>query len=459
MAGCTTDVDGFVIGDCRPPGAPANYDKNNPQDVKAAMDAMNSEQNRRGDFAGYKTKDYVYTSDRKTGTANGMVAPFIDAEDVIPCRLVRDLGAKEPLQSFGGYKLTRIVLSDEALVYMKEDGSSAIICLVGQNFFKNYQHLFDDLNVAGLSNNASCNLRLVRVGTELVNKVKEFGIPEIIIAGFSLGGASAACIANLVTRIVLFNPGAPVTNNVRVLPANGKAYHIVGDFISTHFTGEKRIYLEETDSFRSQTDADLQTDGIQWKDFAYYHSMDRFMDYGLAYKIVDAQFEQNSLENYFFFKGQDLVDIAAKVAGILSVNFNIPRKLQLMICSNPIPGAEASRGCKEGGADDFEKALGTIIGGAAGGAVAHVTTAGVGTVGGATAGAAAGLALATGEKGILDIINPEIGKKASEYGSKLVEGISALDQINNDAGAFKSKIQYETPNAYTDGLVIRNKRA
>ncbi len=440
MAGCQTDFDGFITGECVAP----------PVDV-------DSEENIRGDFAGYRSKDYNYKSTRLDKQNYNRAANFIDAEDTVPLRLLYDLQKKRPWESFWQYKLTRLILSDEALVYMTADGSSAIILLVGQNIATNSQHLIDDLNIAGATANEACQLRLARVGMELIDKLKSFGVKEIIACGYSLGGAAVACICENVTRGIIFNGGAPPSNSPRPVPDNCKVYHIVGDLLSTHYMKAKRIYLVETLTPREQDAQHLQTDGIQWYDIAYYHDMDRFMDYGGPYKIVTPQFEQNSLENYFFFKMGEGSDLLGAVAGIISSSFNFRRKIQLQICANPVPGAYPSRGCKEGGPSVAEKAAAGLIGGFLGGAVAAIPTGGAGAVAGATAGASAGVSLVSGEKGILDLIVPDFGKNAVDLGEKLVAGASQLDALNNREGGFTSKIQYDVPKKQIDKLVVRVK--
>jgi hypothetical protein len=368
-----------------------------------------------------------------------------------------NLQKKRPFDSYAGYKLTRLVLSDEALVYGTGEGESAIICMVGQNIATNSQHLVDDLNIAGATANSVCQLRLARVGAALIKSLKDLGFREIILCGYSLGGAAVACISDQATRGIIFNGGAPLTNSARPVPDNCKVYHIVGDLLSTHWMSAKRIYLVETNSFREQSDENLQTDGVQWFDIAYYHDMDRFMDHGGANRIVSPQFEQNSLENYMYFKSGEMSDILGSIAGILSVNFNFRRKLQLLVCDNPVPGAYSSRACAEGKTSPQDKAIGGIIGGVLGAAAGGIPTGGAGFIPGAVSGASAGVALASGEKGVLDLINPDMTKTAADLGEAIVGGASALDSLNNSKGGFTSKIQFEGQKPTMDRLVLRVK--
>lgn len=374
-------------------------------------------------------------SSRKNKQWSGMVAPFVNGDDIIPCQLLYSLVKKKAWKKFGGFTLSNIVLSDEILVWTK--GNEAIMCLAGQNIAKNSQHLIDDLNVAGATTNDACQLRLARVGEDLISKLQDY---QITICGYSLGGTTVGCLSAKVFRGIIFNGGAPPTNAPRPSPTNCTVYHIVGDLLSTHFVECKRIYLLESDYRKDQTDTQLQVDGIQWTDVGYYHDMDRFMDYGSPWQFVSPQFEQNSLENYFFFRPGDAIDVLGTIAGALSVEFNFKRKIQLQICRNPIPGSAPSRGCNEGGPNEADKLAGKVIGAAAGGISGLLGTGGAAVIPGAVAGAAAGEALTTQEKGILDFINPEIGRKVVDVGQKLVQGASALDQMNNSQGKFTGRI-------------------
>ncbi len=395
-------------------------------------------------------------SSRKNKQWNGMVASFVDGEDILPFQLLYSLQQKRPWGSFAGFVLSNIVRSDEVMVWTRDD--EAIICLVGQNIATDSKHLIDDLNVVGATTNEMCQLRLARLGNELVQKLSQKYL--ITLCGYSLGGTAVACLSDQpsVMRGIIFNGGAPPSNAARPVPQNCTVYHIVGDILSTHFTEAKRVYLLETNYFRQQTETELQTDGVQWTDVAYYHSLDRFMDYGSPWQFVSAQFEQNSLENFFFFRPGDLFDVLGTVAGAISVQFNFKRKIQLQICNNPIPGSQPSRGCSEGGPNEADKLAGKVIGGGVGAIASLLGTGGVGVVPGVVGGAAAGEALASQEKGILDLINPEFGKTVVDTSQKVVEGISALDQLNNQKGKFTGTVvtNQSDRNAFGgSGLVVK----
>jgi len=439
---CRAGPDGYLVGDCL---------SSTPLPKDTTKIDNRQDWGKQG-----RVVDYNFDSNRQNRENLGYPATFVDGEDYVALVLLYNLQKKKPLESYSGYKLTRLVLSDEALVYGTIEGRSAIVCLVGQNIATNSQHLVDDLNIAGATANSTCQLRLARVGDALIKSLKDLGFSEIILCGYSLGGAAVACVADQATRGIIFNGGAPPTNSARPSPDNCHVYHIVGDILSTHWIKAKRIYLVESNSPREQNAQNLQTDGVQWYDIAYYHDMDRFMEHGGPFKIVTPQFEQNSLENYMFYKSGEASDILGDVAGLLSVNFNFRRKIQLTVCGNPIPGSYASRACNESKPSAEDQAIGAILGGAIGAAALGTASGGVGFVGGASAGATAGAALASGEKGILDLINPDLTKKAVELGETVVSGASALDSLNNQKGGFSGQIQYdETPRQTMDRLVVR----
>lgn len=394
-------------------------------------------------------------SSRKNKSWNGMVAPFVDSQDILPFQLLYSLNKKKPWKRFGGFTLSDVIRSDEIMVWTKDD--EVIICLAGQNIAKNSQHLIDDLNVVGATTNEACQLRLARVGAELI---KKFADKDITLCGYSLGGTTVGCLCEMeeVNYGIIFNGGAPPSNSPRPVPSNCTVYHIVGDILSTHFAECNRIYLLETDHEREQTATELQTDGVQWLDVGYYHDMDRFMDYGSPWRYVSPQFEQNSLENFFYFRPGDFFDILGTVAGAISVEFNFKRKIQLQICKNPIPGSEPSRGCNEGGPNEADRFAGKVIGAGLGGIAGVLGTGGTTVVPGIVGGAAAGEALAAQEKGILDLINPELGKSIVNASQKFVQGASALDSINKDPGKFTGTIVGDNDrNVFgsTQGLVVK----
>lgn len=403
-----------------------------------------------------RKNSYEFRSQRLNATWNGMVAPFVMSRDVIPFQLLYSLQRKKPWKEFGGYILSDLILSDEIMVWTSDQ--DAIVCLVGQNIATNRAHLIDDLNVAGVAGNQACQLRLTRVGAEVLSKLKDY---KVVLCGYSLGGTATGCLSTTanVERSIIFNGGAPPSNAARPTPKNCQVYHIVGDLLSTHFIECKRIYLQETFARRNQTDEQLQTDGIKWYDIGYYHDLDRFMDMGSPWEFVDAQFEQNSLENYFFYKPSEALDIAGAAAGLISTEFNFRKKVQQLICRNPIPGSYATTTCSELEPKLLDKIAGGIIGGGLGGLAAGLSTGGAASVPGAIAGASAGAALASGEKGLLDVVNPDIVKSVVGLGEKLAQGTSVLDRLNKQSGTFTGKIADDkTPNVFgSTGLVVRPK--
>jgi hypothetical protein len=368
---------------------------------------------------------------------NGMVAPFVDSQDVLAFQLLYSLNQKKPWRAFAGYALSPVVTSDEIMVWTKDE--TAVICIAGQNIATNSQHLIDDFSVVGISDKDVCALRLAQIAKDVINKISK-NFKEIIVCGYSLGGTIVGCVADLVTRGVIFNGGAPPTNAPRTTPQNCTVYHIVGDILSTHFVSAKRIYLVETQSVVEQSARSIQVDGINWMDVGYYHSLERYLDLSAPYKIVTSQFEQNSIENFFYLASAPAVDLAMGVAGAASSAFNIQRKLQDIVTQNPIPGASVSRTSEQSQPKEVEKIVGKVIGGTVGAVKGFLTQGPSGIISGAAEGAEAGGDVATGKKGILDVINPEIGKNISMAAEKITQGANNLTELNTGSGKFTGTI-------------------
>lgn len=409
-------------------------------------------------YNGTTGKTYYSASQRQNKEYTGRVASFIDPQHEIPVQLIYSLQRKQPLRRYGEFALTNIVKSDEAMVYITKDGSKAILCLVGQNIAKNSQHLIDDLNIAGITGGDQCELRLKSVAESAIKTIKGFGVPDITCIGYSLGGSTTGCVAELVTRTIILNGGAPPTNQPRPTPANCTCYHIVGDVLSTHWTEAKRIYLEEVkpDANLALVDQYFQIDAVRWTDVGYYHDMDRFMDYQSPYRVVDAQFEQNSLVNYLYYN-KDMVNFGSGVAGGISSAFNVIAKLKAIICKNPIPGAAEGEACSS------EDTAGKIAGGAFGGLIGGIAgslAGGVGAQAGASAGATVGSKLLTGKTGLIDEYLPEVSKKITEAQVAATDYAKDLQSGNTGQGVFTGKIIDNDPtavNAFTDGLVLRRR--
>lgn len=411
------------------------------------------EEERGGSLFG-RDKYYDDRSVRQNKSWNGMAAPFVDKEDQIPLLLLHSLQTKKPWRNYQGFQLLDIIQSDEIMVWADE--IDAIICFVGQNIATNSQHLIDDLNVAGIVSKSACQLRLVKVGKKLIDQVFEMGL-VVTLCGYSLGGSTVGCLSDnpKVDRGITFNAGAPLTHAPRLTPSNCTDYHIVGDILSTHFTQSVRIYLIEAYVRSNQTDKDLQRDGIQWLDVAYYHSLDRFLDLSAPYEIVNAQFEQNSLENYLFFKRGDVFDVLGSIAGILSSKFNFRRKLQTLLCSNPIPGAVSSLGCEELESGSVDKLLGGVVGGLAGLGASLVTTGGANMGPATVGGASIGASILSGKKGILDYISPDLISTVEDVGEQIVDGAYMLDTINTKKGVWTSQIVEGPPPEFAQGGLLQ----
>ena len=96
-----------------------------------------------------------------------------------------------------------------------------------------------------------------------------------------------------------------------------------------------------------------------------------------------------------------VVDIGG---ALTSQALNPFKRIQKIICSNPIPGSQASRSCQEAGPEVGIQIVGAAIGGTLGAATGLFTTAGTLSAPAAAVGAGAGLAVASGEKGLFDFI-------------------------------------------------------
>lgn len=416
-------------------------------------------------YNGYGGKAYYAASQRKNGSATGKVAAFIAPQDEIPVQLIYSLQRRQPLQKYKDFRLTRILYSDESMVWVNETGDTAIICLVGLNIAQNNQHLLDDLHLAGFTQGEPCELRLKTIADKAIAEIKSYGIPTIICIGYSLGGTTAACVSDQVTRSIILDGGAPPTNPPRITPPNCTCYHIVGDILSTHWTVATRVYLDEVkDSPNLKlTHQYYQIDAVRWVDVAYYHDMDRFMDYGSPYKLVDARFEQTSLVNYLTYN-KDELSLTSGIAGAISESLNFLSTLKGIVCKNPVPGAGPGEACNE--TDTAGYWAGAALGGAVGGLTTVLGGPPLLAVGTAT-GAGIGARVLSGQTGLFEELAPDLALRVSRAGalaSGYATDIVKEQQANNvGAGKFTGKINpgvvdvLDERNAYTDGMVLRGK--
>lgn len=337
---------------------------------------------------------------RQDSSGSGGVAPFIAAEDADALQLVKMM-VSGSLTNYGEYELQGLGDRATRVWINKQDKVIVVIKETDINSSKGLSNILDDIQLA-LS--GGCNLAQATSASVVLDDIIGAGYTDITVAGWSLGGAAALCVASKYPKIlgIGFNNVAFPTKP-SITPSNGKSYHIVGDITSSHIGGNVvRIYLVESGLQYDQTPNQLQVDGLVWDDVPYYHSLERFFDHGREYKIVDAQYEQNALEN-FAFKRTLLASAVDVVGALTSQALNPFKRLQKIICSNPIPGSVSSRSCKEDGPEIGAQIAGSAIGGAIG-AVTGLFTGGVLSAPAAGVGAGAGLAVASGEKGLFDFI-------------------------------------------------------
>ena len=339
---------------------------------------------------------------RQDSAGSGGVGIFIDPDDAVALQLVKSLYGT-PTPNYAGYILQG--LGDESTRAWIDDQDTVIVVVKGTSFNtdKAFSNILDDLQ---LTITGGCNLAAVSSASAVLDDIIAAGYTDITITGHSLGGAAAFCLGAKYpsTKVVTFNAAAPPTQSTTG-PPNSKAYHIVGDIISSHYAApvSKRIYLVESGIQYDQTPTQLQVDGIVWDDVGYYHAIERFFDHGREFRIVDAQFEQNALEN-FAFRDTLLATVVDIGGALTSQALNPFKRIQKIICSNPIPGSQASRSCREAGPEVGIQIAGAAIGGALGAATGLFTTAGTLSAPAAAVGAGAGLAVASGEKGLFDFI-------------------------------------------------------
>lgn len=376
-------------------------------------------------------EDMGTTPQRVDQPTDGQPAPFIQERDKIPFILLNSI-TQGPGTIVWGY--TKTTLGNEQIfAFVNQETDHAIICIRGTSGVSN---VIDDLSIAESANQCG-NFKLVKLASGIVEDIINRGYDNIWVTGYSLGGATANCLAeqfNQIKRSIVFNPGAPATGGVLTPTPNTTYYHIVGDLISTHVNAPEsyRIYLLESGTIYEQSDTQLQLDGVLWDDPLYYHSLDRFLNHFREWKYVEPQFEQQSIEN-FIFKPTVTTTLVNIGSALTSQKFNIQKQLQNIVCKNPIPGSNPSRSCNENKPSDAIIGAATAIGGLVGGSAAAALSAGTGVVAGAGVGAGIGAALASGQKGILDVIpgveeNLDPFLKGSEDAYK--KGKEALTQAN-----------------------------
>ncbi len=241
---------------------------------------------------------------------------MVTAQDQIYIKIIKSLYSTPG--NVDDYKLLEIG-DDSVKAWVKED--HVIICIRGTSILsaRGVSNLLDDITLA---TKGGCYLAAVKTGTAVLQDILQQGYSNITVCGHSLGGAAAFCLGEKFPNItcVAFNSAAPITSP-RTVPSNGKAYHIIGDLISTHIGGNVvRLLVKHKEP--------------NWINTLYYHGVDRFND---SMEIESAQYEQDSLEK--FITKQTLLTTAFKF-------FANPvyRMIKNLVCTRPIPGSVAS--CK-----------------------------------------------------------------------------------------------------------------
>jgi hypothetical protein len=314
-------------------------------------------------------------SEKETRYTNRLYpASWVDEEDWIALELSTSLYT-DPIKEKDGWVMGES--TDSVSVWLK--GDEAIVGIMGTSAKTGLSNILDDAALAGIVDD-SCDLAVVNQAEALIRNLQGM---SITVAGHSLGGAAAFCIAHKfdLKRVVAFNPGAPPTGGgLRGTGDNCRAYHIVGDIISTHI-----------DDSTARTSRIHLTGQVRWNDTKYYHSTDRFFE-NKSFDKWYAQQEQDSLAKYVYTQSPSTF-LLTLVTGLVSKEFNKDR-IREIICNNPIPGTKPD--CPE--LLNPGQVLTTTAGGLIGGFF------------GGPAGAAAGLKLGYdigGGSGLLDILAPE----------------------------------------------------
>lgn len=310
----------------------------------------------------YTEKEIRYT--------NQIPAQWIDEEDKMPLELCVSLYT-DVIEEKNGW-----VLQPEgtASVRVWFNGDDAIVGIMGTSAKTGLSNLLDDAALAGIVDN-SCDLSVVNQASSIIETLEG---KNITVAGHSLGGAAAFCIAHKYdVRAVAFNGGAPATGGGLKGTGYSKCrfYHVVGDIISTHVNDAtanvSRVHLKGP---------------VDWNDVKYYHSTERFFEDN-SYDLWQAQQEQDSLV-YHLYNQSPTGFLITLVTGLISKEFNKDR-IREIICQNPIPGTIANCPKIYNSGRNIASLAGGLIGGFLGGPA------------GLAAGAKLGYDIGSG-KGILD---------------------------------------------------------
>jgi hypothetical protein len=322
-------------------------------------------------------------------------APWIDEEDKIPLELCVSLYTEALVQKDGW------LLQSEgtASVRVWFNGDKAIVGIMGTSAKTGLSNILDDAALAGIVDD-SCDLSVVNQASSIIETLEG---KTVTVAGHSLGGAAAFCIAQKYNvRAVAFNGGAPPTGGGLKGTGYSKCrfYHVVGDIISTH--------VDDTTAHVSRIHLKGEVD---WNDVKYYHSTERFFEDN-SYDTWTAQQEQDSLV-YHLYNQSPTGFLITLVTGLISKEFNKDR-IREIICKNPIPGSVANCPNIVNSGRNVLGLAGGLIGGFFGGPW------------GAAAGAKLGYEIGSG-KGILDFFagdTVELIKKGLAGAIRVGQGIN-----------------------------------
>ena len=171
-------------------------------------------------------------------TREGELAAWVKPEHRTPLLLALSL-YNQPIQTMSGYVL-HAISSDRVGCWYRAETDTWVIGCKGTDFFSSSgaSDILDDKQIAFGS---YCDLSLVQEATLKIQWLleQEVDVEDMIIAGHSLGGTAAVCIAaKFGMECISFNGGASPTNPVTGGPGPQIAthYHIVGDLISSHMS-------------------------------------------------------------------------------------------------------------------------------------------------------------------------------------------------------------------------------
>jgi len=275
----------------------------------------------------------------------GLIADFVKPLDKLPAWFAIQMYQDTLPDHFEEFELSKI--SQHVAVWT--GGTDAYVAFRGTAIGQKgaLQDIQDDLQIAF---GANCNLQILNEAIPLLRELYSTGY-RITLSGHSLGGKAALCLGHMpgVVNVVALNAGAPVTNPDYKGPGIGTHYHIVGDVISTHVYGMNIVRVTKRKD-------------INWLD-PWFHSTDRFFR-GEEYAFVDAQFEQNELEDFFFVTGEKRLMLINALTSVFTLSWYGEAKDS--ICKNPVPGATQGRLCimsYERGGHKIQSTLFGIAGG------------------------------------------------------------------------------------------------